>query len=799
MSALRLPGLLSGIDTTTLIANLMAIERRTLFAHEERKSTWEARKNALGTLEGKLGSLRTSVRALSDADELRAFSAASSDSDILTAEASYNAFEGNHTVEINQLATAERWVHTAGEEYAENYVGAGRFIYSYNHKETSVTTTATTTLEDLVGLINNDANNPGVTASLLYYDDAYHLVLSGNEAGTDYKVYINSGSTEVWQADSALTIDSDNATLTTKITELDQFSGTADDDDVIEITGKDHNGVAITQVDLSVTTNTTVGHLISEINDAFDGIAKAVFENGEIILTDNTSGSSNLEIGTATSGTFVLNYNNGGDGSSTLTLPTMAVETEGNSTTANLANYTISDFTLSQAAQDSKIKVDGFPSTTAVAEIQSLTPTIAPTAGMFTLTFEGQTTAEIDYNASTGTIQTALNALDSVTAVGGVTVAGTTLDSGGPLTFDFLSSAGDVNMIVFNVGTGLAPSTPSNYVMAEDTKGQDGYISRSSNTVDDVIYGVALHLHDVTDVNGEEITLTRDIKSVKTKLNSMIAAYNSTVVYLKEKTGYNNELKTAGVLMGDYIVSTMRNQIRTPLIVQTSGFIEDLDTFLIPAQIGLEIDRDGLLSLDANVFDEAIAEDYMGALAIIGADKTGSSDSNTIEFYGASSAYTTAGTYDVEVLVSGGAIINAKIKLSTESTYRNATYSGNVVTGDSTFDDNNDPVYPENGLQFSVDTSQDGTFTATVRVKQGFTGAIENALDRMLKATTGSIQIDQERVKDTIEDIEEHIELEERRLTDKEARLIAQYTRLEKTLTMLQNQMSTLTFMMLGE
>jgi hypothetical protein len=189
----------------------------------------------------------------------------------------------------------------------------------------------------------------------------------------------------------------------------------------------------------------------------------------------------------------------------------------------------------------------------------------------------------------------------------------------------------------------------------------------------------------------------------------------------------------------------------------------------------------------------------MGVLVIIGADKTGSSNSNTVKFYGASSNYTTAGTYDVEVLVSGGAIINAKIKLSTESAYRNATYSGNVVTGDSTFDGNGDPVYPENGLQLSVDLSQDGTFTATVRVKQGFAGAIEEALDKMLKTTTGSIQIDQERVKDVIEDIQENIELEERRLAQKEARLIAQFTRLEKTLTLLQNQMSALSFMMLSE
>ena len=246
--------------------------------------------------------------------------------------------------------------------------------------------------------------------------------------------------------------------------------------------------------------------------------------------------------------------------------------------------------------------------------------------------------------------------------------------------------------------------------------------------------------------------------------------------------------------MADYTVTTIRSQILTPLIAKTSGFIEDIDSFLMPGQIGLELDRDGLLTLDMNVFDEAIAEDYMGVLAVIGADKSGSSDSNTIEFYGASSSYTTAGAYDVEVEVSGGAITSARIKLSSESTYRDAGYSGNIVTGESSFDDNGNPVNPENALQLSVDLSQDGTFTATVRLKQGFTGAIEDALDRMLKTTTGSILIDQEYVSDQIEDLQERIELEEYRLTKREDRLIARFARLERTLALLQNQMAALGF-----
>ncbi len=683
MSTLRLPGLLTGIDTAKLIEQLMAIERRSLNVYEERISIWEERQDALSTLENKLSNLRNAVRALSDAKELRAFSVASSDTDKLTAEASYNAFEGNHTVVINQLANAERWIHTNGLEYAENYVGAGTFIYSYNNKETVLTTTSETTLEDFVGLINNDANNPGITASLLYYNDAYHLVLNGNDAGSDYEISINASSTEVWAPDTeqqnhTFNVDGDNATLSTRITELDQFTGSLGTGDKITITGKDHNGVAITPVELTVTSNTKLAHLISEINDAFDGVAKATLVNGQIILTDDIYGASGLEIG--------LSFTQGTGSTADLGLPTMAFETEGGSTSASGMNndFEPADFSETQSAQDSEIRVDGYP--------------------------------------------------------------------------------------------------------------PGAWISRSSNTVDDVISGVALHLHDTTDASGEELTLTRDIQSVKDKLTKMVDAYNFAVEYIKEKTGYNDVLKTAGLLMGDYVVSTIRPQIRTPLIAQTNGFIEDIDNFLTPGHLGFKLDREGVLSLDMNVLDEAIAEDYMSVLAIIGADKTGSSDNNTIEFYGAHSDYTTAGRYDVEVVVSGGAITSAKIKLSTESTYRDATYSGNIITGDSTFDDNGYPMYPENALQLSVDLSQDGTFTATVRVKQGFTGAIEDALDKMLKVTTGPIQIDQKHVDNQIEYLQEKIENEEYRLIKREERLIARFSRLEKNLALIQQQMSALGF-----
>ncbi len=671
MGELRLSGLSTGIDTETLVKQLMVIEGQRRDKYAERKETWDARRETLNTLETKLGALQNAAEGLYDSDQLRAFTTNTSEEDILTAESSGTAYEGSHSVVVNRLANAERWVHTSGLEYAESPVGAGTFIFSYNNEEMVITTTEDTTLEDLVGLINNDANNPGVTANLLSYNDAYHLVLNGNDAGSDYEIKINTSNTEVWQTASALTVGTENAALTDKIQKLDQFSGVLAGDESITISGTMHDGTAVNHT-LNVNENTTLDHLIGEINDAFAGTATATLVNGQIRLTSHTSGVSQM--------TLNLAYNPG-SGSTTLDLPAISQFTEGGSVTASLAGFAAADFVETQSAQDSQIKVDGFP------------------------------------------------------------------------------------------------------------PGADEWISRSSNTVDDVISGVTLHLHDAGTV---QVSLTRDTESVKDKLQTWVDAYNDVVAFIEANTGYDSTTKIAGLLMSDSTVTSIANSLRKSLVQRTSGFVMDVDSFLMPGQIGLELDRDGLLSLDSTAFDEAIAKDYMGVLALIGADKTGSSDSNVIQFYSASSKNTSGGAYSVQVTVSGGAITSAKIKPEGESAYRDAIFGGNIVTGDRTFNDDGTPLYAENGLTLSVDLSQDGTFNATVRVKQGFTGAMEDVLERFLKPTNGWLTLDQESVDAQVENLEDRIANEEDRLSRVEARLIAKYARLERTLTLLQSQMSGL-------
>lgn len=773
MSTIQLPGLSTGIDTSTIISQLIAADSSTLTLYQTRKEDTDKEKDALDALEIKLDTLKSAAKALSDSSDIRSYTTSSSDTDILTAEASSDSFEGNHTVVINQLANAERWVLNNGLEYTEDYVGAGTFIYSYNNKETTITTTKTTTLQGLVDLINHDANNPGVTASLLYYNKTYHLVLNGNDAGTDYQISVNPYNTEVQQSQSAFTVDTDNAALGTRIVDLDQFSGTlaVDGGDKITISGKKHDGTVVSG-EFDVTDNTKLSQLVSEINDAFGGDATATLVNGKIVLTDNTCGTSQMEL--------TLTYN--GD-SSVLNIPTVSRLTQGGSQTANLDGFSQSDFIETQSAQDSLIKVDGYPPG-ATAEVQTLNVTGTATGGTYTLKYGGEETAPIAYDADAATIQAALEALSTVNN-GDITVSG---DLNSNPTFTFANTLGDVAPLEIDY-SGLTGVTDATF--AETVKGKlDEWISRSSNTIDDVISGVTLHLHDTGTV---QLNLTRDIDSVKEKINTFVTAYNEVTDYIKEQAGYDSDTKTAGILMGDYVVSTVKEQIRTPLIAQTKGFVQDIDKFLMPGQIGLEFDSDGTLSFDETAFDSAVATDYLGTLDILGANKTGSSNSSTIKFYGDSSTNTTAGKYDVQVVVNdSGGIDSAKIRLAGETTWRNATVNGNIITGNSTFDSNGNPSYPENGLQLSVDVSQPGTFNATIRVKQGAMDSMNDFLDTVLTSTTGTIQIDQENLQEKSDSLQDKIDTEQSRLDDEKTRLTAKYARLEKELALLQNQMAAL-------
>ncbi|MCX5633808.1 MAG: flagellar filament capping protein FliD, partial [Phycisphaerae bacterium] len=478
-----------------------------------------------------------------------------------------------------------------------------------------------------------------------------------------------------------------------------------------------------------------------------------------------------------------------GTGDTDLGLPTMAFSTEGGGDPDILS---LGTFSQTQAAQSANIKVDGYPST-ATPEEQRLTLGSVAAGGHFHLTYKGQTTGEILYDASTDEIQDALELLSNVN-LNDITVGGNPLNQAGYTSFTFLSSAGDTEMISIDA-TALTPSGAKTATIAEYAKGSNGYIERGTNSITDALSGITLNLHDITETGKPiKITISKNTASVTQKIQAMVTAYNALITELKAKTEYDTETKKMGILSNDMGASLMKSQSRTPFVGAAAGFIDTIDSFIQASDIGITIDGAGMMKFDTSIFNDAVNEDFNGVLDLLGATKSSNSENGVIQFYNASDKYTTAATYNVAVDINGShQITGVRIKLSTEpeSAFRdNSTWLNNLVTGISTFDDEGNPVYPENGLQFTVDLTQAAdTYTATISVKQGIAGAFEDFLDNVLE-TDGRFDISQAILDDKTTAIEKKIENEQTRLDKVKQRLVDKYARLEKTLTLIQQQLA---------
>ncbi len=107
---------------------------------------------------------------------------------------------------------------------------------------------------------------------------------------------------------------------------------------------------------------------------------------------------------------------------------------------------------------------------TGTNEVQTVTITGSPTGGTFTLTFGGQTTGPIAYNATAAAVATALQALSSIGA-GNVTTGGGPLP-GTAVTVTFQNDLGGTNVAMMTAsGAGLTGGTSPAVTVAETTAG----------------------------------------------------------------------------------------------------------------------------------------------------------------------------------------------------------------------------------------------------------------------------------------------------------------------------------------
>jgi flagellar hook-associated protein 2 len=195
MASIGSLGVGTGIDLNSLLSQLMEIERRPLYALQDQQKTLESQVSDYGSLKSSVSSFRTAVDRLKYESDFKAFEASSTEKNIASASVTGKATAGNYDIEVTRLATSHK---LASMRFAEDQtISAGSLTLSVGDKSMSlsVDNENNNTLDKLRDAINNDENNPGITATVINEGGGSRLMLTSDETGTENAVVITDQAT----------------------------------------------------------------------------------------------------------------------------------------------------------------------------------------------------------------------------------------------------------------------------------------------------------------------------------------------------------------------------------------------------------------------------------------------------------------------------------------------------------------------------------------------------------------------------------------------------------------------------
>jgi flagellar hook-associated protein 2 len=132
-------------------------------------------------------------------------------------------------------------------------------------------------------------------------------------------------------------------------------------------------------------------------------------------------------------------------------------------------------------------------------------------------------------------------------------------------------------------------------------------VSRSSNTVTDVIDGVTLDLYANT-TGAARLDLNRDTASIKDNIKGLVTAYNDFDESLKVLGDRSSEVEEfGGVLAGESLLESVRTQVRAMVTNNSSTPGTNIKA---ARDVGLSIDRYGKLSLNEGKLDTALQNNF---------------------------------------------------------------------------------------------------------------------------------------------------------------------------------------------
>ncbi len=256
----------------------------------------------------------------------------------------------------------------------------------------------------------------------------------------------------------------------------------------------------------------------------------------------------------------------------------------------------------------------------------------------------GQTATEV-----AEAVRVALAASDFITGVSGRTIA--TGSGAGELTLQWAASDGADPLLTSSDTDGTGATVTS----AEDTAFIAGAsvtgldlgasvlstavdalvvvdglaITRSSNAVDDVIPGVYLDLLSTNTGSPADIRVTRDTAAIKENLQAVVKAYNDAMNDIGILTGARSDDPEdiySGSLKGDSTVRLIKSRLREMFVADSSTPGATLTAF---RDLGLDLDRTGVMSLNETSLDSALANNFDDVVTLFSAGTNNQSEFGT--------------------------------------------------------------------------------------------------------------------------------------------------------------------------
>ena len=215
MPTLSSPGVGSGLDVTSIVTQLVAIERKPIEQLQAKATAIQTQLSSFGLLQSYVANVRDIAGRLAEPTFWTQTTAASSDASAVTASSTAGAAAGSYSVEVSQLAQSQR---LASQYYAgaSSVVGSGTLHIQrggWNDALTAFTADATkpaidiaigsgeTTLEAIRDKVNAAA--AGVTASIVTDAGGSRLSLRSTATGASSALRITVSDADGTNGDAA--------------------------------------------------------------------------------------------------------------------------------------------------------------------------------------------------------------------------------------------------------------------------------------------------------------------------------------------------------------------------------------------------------------------------------------------------------------------------------------------------------------------------------------------------------------------------------------------------------------------